>query len=69
MTDRTFGEIEFRIDAWDGVVSFDFATAGTTTMAVHVWSDLSGPTDAQIRTFEQLQAYHRSGTRRVTLAC
>jgi len=39
MPDATFGEIEFRIDAWDGVFPFDFARAGTTALAVHVWSD------------------------------
>jgi hypothetical protein len=55
MTDPTFGHIDFRIDAWDGILPFDFARAGTTALAVHVWSDESGPTDSQRKTFEQLR--------------
>jgi hypothetical protein len=34
MKDRTFGDIEFRIDAWDGVYPFEFAPAVTTALAV-----------------------------------
>ena len=56
MTDPTFGDIEFRGDTWDGLVRVDFATAGTSAFAVHVWADESGPTIVQRSTFEQLKA-------------
>ena len=53
MIDPVFGQIEFRIDAWDGIVPFQFTPANTTQLAVHIWSDESGPCDSQRSTFRQ----------------
>lgn len=56
MTDPTFGEIVFRIDAWDGLVPFEHGLSGMTGFAVHVWADESGPSAIQRDTFDQLKA-------------
>jgi hypothetical protein len=55
-TDATFGKIAFNIDAWDGLVRFEHKLSGTSTFAVHVWADESGPTSSQRGTFEELKA-------------
>jgi hypothetical protein len=55
LTDPVFGEIEFHTDAWDSIVPFEFAPAGTLDFAVHVWADAFGPTDTQRRTFDELR--------------
>jgi hypothetical protein len=55
MTDPTFGEIEFHVQAWDGQVPFNHGPSGAKMFAVHVWADESGPTESQRTTFEQLK--------------
>jgi hypothetical protein len=59
LTDPAFGEIEFHVEAWDGIVPFDFDQTRMTEFAVHIWADESGPTVAQRMTFEGLQARYR----------
>jgi hypothetical protein len=56
ITDPTFGQIAFLVDAWDGLVPFEHDPSGTAKFGVHVWADESGPTDSQRATFEELKA-------------
>lgn len=51
MIDPTFGEIVFRHDAWDGLVSI-----GPLEFTVHIWSDSKGPSTAQRVAFDDLKA-------------
>jgi hypothetical protein len=70
--DPVFGEIEFGVDAWDGLCPFDFPPAGTAEFAVHVWAGASGPTAGQRATFEQLRARYAAlwpGIARSLAAC
>jgi len=54
--DPVFGQIEFGVAAWDGVVPFEFPPAGTLHLAVHVCACKSGPSASQRATFQQLCA-------------
>ncbi len=56
MNDPTFGEIEFSIDAWDGIVPYEHAPSNAAEFAVHIWADDAGPTTLQRRTFDGLKA-------------
>lgn len=56
LIDPTFGEIQFQIDAWNGLVSFPDNPSGTREFAVHIGADESGPTPIQRATFDQLKA-------------
>jgi hypothetical protein len=56
MIDPSFGEIEFSIDAWDGLAPFVHDPSGSSEFALHIWADQSGPTDAQRATFDRLKA-------------
>jgi hypothetical protein len=58
VNDPSFGEIEFSIDAWDGLAPFEYRPSGTTMFAVHVWADESGPSAVQRATFDQLKAHY-----------
>jgi len=58
--DPTFGEIEFSIDAWDGLVPFEHGPSGTSGFAVHIWAGESGPSAFQRATFDQLKARYPS---------
>ncbi|MDG3006368.1 hypothetical protein [Paludisphaera mucosa] len=60
MTDPTFGEIEFKIDAWDGLAPFAYEPSRTSRFAVHIWADESGPSALQRATFDQLKARYPS---------
>ena len=59
VTDPAFGEIEFNVEACDGIVPFDFNRTRMTGFAAHIWADESGPSIAQRTTFERLQSRYR----------
>ena len=56
MIDPVFGDIEFDVDAWDGICPFVFPASRTAEFAVHVCADDAGPTDGQRSTFKELLA-------------
>jgi hypothetical protein len=60
MSDPDFGEMQFNIDAWDCRVKYDFPHGNTHSFAIHIWSDDSGPSEAQRVAFRELKSrYHQ----------
>lgn len=56
MDDPVFGEIEYRIDAWEGSAPFEHGPSGLSDLFVHIRADESGPSEVQRATFEQFEA-------------
>lgn len=57
--DPVFGNINFRNDAWFGLIRFLFPPAGTTLIALHIWAPETGPNDAQRAVFADLRRRYR----------
>jgi hypothetical protein len=56
IVDPEFGSLKYCVDAWDGLVPFEYEPSHTTHFSVQLRAPVAGPTEAQQAAYRELKS-------------